>query len=214
MAKAVKKKRPYDSSRRQELAKQNRLAILDAARDLFFDRGYAATTIAEIAARAGVSVETIYKAYGNKPGVAKALFDHAAAGDLEPVALFDRPEVKAVEAEPDARKKIELFFSAYPTRRARTGPVELFLRDAAVTDPAAAAVRAEVKAEQLRGMTMFATQLKGARGIRRGLEVDEIADLLFAYLSVELYEVLVVSRGWSLERYARFMIDALIAALT
>ena len=214
MSKPVKTKRPYDSSRRQELARQNRQSILDAARDLFLSQGYVATTIAEIATTAGVSVETIYKAIGNKAAVAKAVFDVAVVGDVEPIPMFERPEIKAVNAEPNAGKKLEMFFSHYPTRRARTGPIELVLRDAAATDPAAAVVLKQVRDELLRGMRMFATDLTGGRGIRRGLSVEQIADILYAYVSVEMYELLVLGRGWSLDRYTGFMIEALTAALT
>jgi AcrR family transcriptional regulator len=218
MARSVKnkpaEKRRYDSSRRLELARQNRAAVLEAARELFIARGYAATTVADIAARAGVSVETIYKSFGNKPGVAKAVFDVAVVGDDDPVPLFERPEIKAIEAEPDARKKIRMFFGRYPERRSRTGPIELVIRDAAAGDPGAAAVRDALKEELHRGMTMFATELLRGKGVRAGLSIDEVADILFAYVSVELYEVLVVMRGWDLDRYARFMTDAVIAALT
>ncbi len=214
MVRDVKSKRRYDSSRRLEMAKQNRLAILDAARQLFVDRGYAATTIGQIASAAGVSVETVYKAFGNKAAVAKAVFDVGVVGDDEPVPMFERPEIKAIEAEPDAGRKIELFFAYYPERRGRTGPIELVIRDAAASDPGAAEVREQMKAELLRGMTMFATTLVEGGGTRPGLSVADVADILFAYVSVELYEVLVVMRRWSMERYARFIIDAMLAALT
>src|SRR3954469_4352156 len=102
MTPAVKTKRRYDSSRRREMADVNRRAILDAARELFLSHGYAATTIAEIASAAGVSVETVYKAFRNKPGVAKAVFDVGVVGEDEPVPMFERPEIKAVAAAPNA----------------------------------------------------------------------------------------------------------------
>jgi AcrR family transcriptional regulator len=214
MTEAVKGKRRYDSSRRRELAKQNRVSVLEAARELFLARGYAATTIAEIASRAGVSVETVYKAFGNKAGLAKAVFDVTVAGDDEPIPLAERPEIRAVEAEPDARDKIARFFETYPARRARTAPIERMIRDAAGTDPGAATVRDELIAELHRGMTMFATRLVEDGGVRTDLTVADVADILFAYISVELYEVLVLMRGWSLDRYASFITDALITALT
>ena len=214
MTEPVKEKRRYASSRRRELAKQNRASILDVARELFLARGYAATTIGEIASSAGVSVETVYKAFGNKPGVAKAVFDVAVVGDDRPVPLFERPEIKAVQAEPDVRKKIEMWFSHYPARRGRTAPIELVIRDAAAIDRAAAAVRDELRDELLRGMRMLATNLMDGGGVRAGLSVEEVADILFAYISVELYEVLVLMRGWSIERYTRFITDALILGLT
>jgi AcrR family transcriptional regulator len=213
MGRPVKGKRRYDSSRRQELARQNRRAVLDAARGLLLEHGYAATTIGQIAGQAGVSVETVYKAFGNKAALAKAVFDVTVVGDLEPVPMAERPEIRVVEAEPDARKKIELFFATYPARRSRTAGIERMIRDAAATDAAAAAVRDELIAELHRGMTMFATRLVGDGGVRAELTVADVADILYAYVSLEFYELLMM-RGWSQERYARFVTDALIAALT
>jgi AcrR family transcriptional regulator len=212
MTPPVKDKRRYDSSRRQELARQNRQAIVDAARDLLVANGYAATTIGEIARRAGVSVETVYKAFGNKAGLAKAVFDVTVVGDDEPIPLAERPEIRVVEAEPDARKKIELFFETFPTRRSRTAPIERMIRDAAATDAGAAAVRDELMAEQRRGMAMFATRLVEDGGVRPDLTVEDVADILYAYVSLDFFELL-IGRGWSQQRYGRFVTDALIAAL-
>jgi AcrR family transcriptional regulator len=196
-----------------EVAKQNRRAILDAARNLFLEDGYAATTIGEIAGQAGVSVETVYKAFGNKPGLAKAVFDVTVVGDDEPVPIAERPEIKAVEAQPDARKKLEVFFETFPVRRGRTAAIERMIRDAAATDVGAATVRDQLIAELHRGMTMFATRLVEDGGIRPELSIDDVADILFAYASLDFYEVLTM-RGWSPERYAHFVTEALIAALT
>jgi AcrR family transcriptional regulator len=213
MATAVKGKRRYDSSRRQELARQNRQAILAASRELFLENGYAATTVGRIATEAGLSVETVYKAFGNKPGLAKAVFDVTVVGDDEAVPMAERPEIKVVEAEPDARKKIELFFETYPARRSRTAAIERMIRDAAATDAGAAAVRDELVAELRRGMTMFASHLVDDGGTRPELTVDDVADILYTYVSLDFYELL-MARGWSQQRYARFVTDALIAALT
>src|SRR6476659_3244056 len=100
--------RRYDSSRRRAQADQNRAAVIAAARARFFADGYASTTVGQIAGDAGVSVETIYKAFGNKAGLLKAVFDVAVAGDDEPVAMADREFVAQIQAEPDARRKLEL----------------------------------------------------------------------------------------------------------
>src|SRR6478672_10547771 len=95
----VKGRRAYDSSRRQEQARRTRAAVLDAARRQFLDAGYAATTMAGVAAGAGVSVETVYKAFANKPGLVKAVFDVAVVGDDEPVPLMQREFVRRNQAE-------------------------------------------------------------------------------------------------------------------
>ena len=103
------KRRSYDSSRRQEQARQSRARVLAAARRRFLDEGYAATALPAVAADAGVSVESIYKAFRNKAGVLKAVFDVAVAGDDEPVAIMDRAWVADIQAEPDVVEKLRLY---------------------------------------------------------------------------------------------------------
>src|SRR4051794_4917791 len=94
-------KRSYDASGRRAQARERRLAVVLAARDLFERNGFRATTIAAIAERAGVSAESIYKTFGTKAELAKAVFDVVIAGDDEPVAVADRPAMRAVRDEPD-----------------------------------------------------------------------------------------------------------------
>src|SRR4051794_33519045 len=92
--------RSYDASRRQEQARENRRAVLDAAHRRFVAEGYAATTVAAVAVDAGVSVETIYKSVGKKPELAKAVFDVAVVGDDEAIPMMQREFVARNIAEP------------------------------------------------------------------------------------------------------------------
>src|SRR5215468_12401309 len=105
MPRSVKAPRSYDSSRRQEQARQSRAAVLREARRRFLADGFASTTVGVIAEGADVSVETVYKAFGNKAGLLKAVFDVAAVGDDEPIPLAEREMVAAIKAEPDSHKK-------------------------------------------------------------------------------------------------------------
>ena len=105
----VKTPRRYDASRRQDQAHQNRAAVLAAARELFLADGYPATTMAAVARAAGVSSQLVYKTFGNKPGLVKALFDVAIAGDDEPVRMLDRESLARVRAEPDPHVKLRLY---------------------------------------------------------------------------------------------------------
>src|SRR6516165_873056 len=102
-------KRSYDASGRREQARARRLAVLLAARGLFERDGYRPTTIAAIAAHAGVSAESLYKGFGTKAALAKAVFDITLAGDDQPVPAAGRPAVQAIRDEPDARRKIAMF---------------------------------------------------------------------------------------------------------
>ena len=213
MPRAVKPPRRYDASRRQEQARATRAAVLDAARELFVDRGYARTTIAAVAARAGVSVETVYKAFGNKPGLVKAVFDVSIVGDDEPVPMMQREFVRRNLAEPDPRRKLLAYGEHVGVALPRAGPVQLVVREAAATDPGAAEVWEQLQQERLTGMTAFATHLAEGGHLREGVTMEEARDVLWAHNSVELWELLVRLRGWSDERFGRWVGHQLVAAL-
>lgn len=213
MSADVNPRRPYDSSRRQEQAEQNRAAVLVAARRLFVELGYAGTTVAAVAAEAGVSVETVYKAFGNKPGLVKAVFDVAVVGDLEPVPLMEREFVRRNMAEPDPRRKLLDYGGHLTVVSARISPVLLVIRDAATSDTGAAGVWADLQQERLTGMTGFARHLHEGGHLRAGVSVGEARDVLWAHTSVELWDLLVRQRGWSQERFGAWVAGQLIAAL-
>jgi AcrR family transcriptional regulator len=166
-----------------------------------------------IAEGADVSVETVYKAFGNKAGLLKAVFDVAAVGDDEPIPLAEREMVAAIKAEPDGRKKLHIYCMAYIERAERMVPVNLLARDAAATDAAAAGVVAQLRRERLTGMTEFAQHLRDARVLRKGVTVDESRDVLWTYTSAELWEMLVMQRGWKPDRFGRWLEQQLAAAL-
>jgi AcrR family transcriptional regulator len=212
MAQPVKR-RSYDSSRRQEQARQSRARVLAAARRRFLAEGYAATALPAVATDAGVSVESIYKAFRNKAGVLKGVFDVAVAGDDEPVAIMDRAFVAEIQAEPDVVEKLRLYSDHLVASMPRTAPVLLLARAAATLDADVAAVWEQLQHERLVGMTAFATALVGTGGLRPGLAVDEVRDVLWSMNSVNIYELLVLDRGWDAERYGRFVASTLAAAL-
>jgi len=209
----VNPRRSYDASGRQAQARQSRLAVLRAARRLFLDRGYAATTMAAVAASAGVSVETVYKAFGNKAGLVKAVFDSDIVGDDEPVPFMEREFVQRNMAEPDPRRKLEAYGEHLAEALPRAGPIQLVVRAAAAADPAAAAVWAQLQRERLTGMTAFADHLDRDGHLRPGLTADDARDILWVHNSVELWDLLVNERGWTAGRYGRWVGEQLIAAL-
>ena len=213
MTPAVKPVRRYDSTRRLEQAGHNRSAILEAAHRLFLERGFAGATMPDIASAAGLSVQTVYKAFGNKPGLAKAVFDVAIGGDDEPVPMVERASLTRVRDEPDPRTRFHLYGEFLAEVAPRHVPVQLVIRDAAGSDPDAGAVWAELQAERLRGMAGFARGLHDDGHLRRGISVNEARDVLWTYNSAELFQLLVIERGWSPKRYGRWVADALIAAL-
>src|SRR5689334_14764226 len=116
-------KRSYDSRHRQARAQANRLAMIEAARAAFLDQGYAATPLAQVAATAGVSVPTVYKVFGNKAGLLKAVFDVSVAGDDDPIPMAERDDIQAIIREPDATRKIERYLVHLTESADRTMPI-------------------------------------------------------------------------------------------
>jgi AcrR family transcriptional regulator len=207
---AVNTRRRYDSSGRQERARQTRDQITDTAADLFLSRGYAATTVAAIAAAAHVSVETIYKGFGGKPGLVRAIIERGLAGE-GPVPAERRSD-QIRDTEPDPRKILAAWGAFTAELAPRVGPVLQLARDAA-SDPEVAAVLDQLAAARHQRMTVNAAGLAAAGHLRPGLTVDQAADIMWAYCSPELYELLVIRRGWSAAQYGQFITQGLTAAL-
>jgi AcrR family transcriptional regulator len=206
-------KRRYDASGRQERARARRRAMVLAAKELFERDGFQPTTIAAVAERAGVSAESVYKAFGTKAAVAKAVFDFVIAGDDEPVPIAQRPEIQLVIDEPEVRRKIELYVRGFVRRQHRSAKTQVLIRDAGHVDDSAAAVWQNLLDERLTGMTMLGRHLRESGQLRAGLDLVEVRDVLWTFTAVEFYELLVVYRGWSLKRYEQWTAHAIIAAL-
>ena len=207
----VKKSRRYNSTRRQEQARQTREAILDAARRRFLDHGYTATTIAAIAGDVGVSVDTIYKTFGGKPGLVRQICEKALAGqgDVHAEARSDILQTTGSDPYVILRGIGELAAEVAP----RVAPIMLLIRDAAVADPEMAALKSELDDQRLDRMTHNARNLAHADHLRPGLSIDDAGEIMWTYSSPELYELLIIRRGWSNEQYGAFTTAALSAAL-
>jgi AcrR family transcriptional regulator len=206
-------KRSYDASRRREQARARRLATVLAARDLFERDGFRLTTIAAVAARAGVSAESIYKGFGTKAALAKAVFDVTVAGDDEPVPVAERPAMQPMRDEPDLRRKIEMFVRGLAQRQARSAKVQILIRDGRHVDDSLAPVWAKLEDEAVVGMTMLAGHFAASGQLRAGVDVDEVRDVLCNYLAIDTYERLVLTRGWPLDRYSGWLSRTIIAAI-
>jgi AcrR family transcriptional regulator len=210
-ASTVKQKRSYDASRRQEQARRNRDTVIGAAERRFLRDGYGVTTIAAIAADAGVSADTIYKSFGGKPGLVRAIRTRALEGEGAVPAERRSDELQA--REPDARKIIAAWGTLATEVAPRAAPILLLIRAAAATDPEVLVLLEEMDADRLRRMTENARRLRDAGHLRDGITLAQAADVLWTYSSPELYELLVLRRGWSPKRYGRFVADAMIHAL-
>jgi TetR/AcrR family transcriptional regulator, regulator of autoinduction and epiphytic fitness len=206
-------KRSYASTHRQEQAARTRRAILDAAATLFVDPGYAATRLTTVAAQAGVAVQTVYKVFGSKKALLSALVDTTVAGDDEPVPLARRQFVADIAALPDARAKLARYARHLVETHARQAQVALALAAAASADADAAAVWRKNVDERRAGMALFAAELAATGRLRPDHTVDTVADVLWLAMDVRNYDWLVRERGWSPDRFARWYVDSVAAAV-
>jgi AcrR family transcriptional regulator len=208
---SVNPKRAYDSTRRRAQAEQTRVAVLDAAKQLFLSGGYAATTVAAIAARAEVSVETIYKAFGGKPGLVRAICYAGLAGEGPVPARSRSDQLQADQSDP--RKIIRGWGQLTAEVSPRVSPISLLVRAASHVDPEMADLDRELDTQRLTRMTHNARNLAAAGHLRTDITPEDAADVLWTYSSPDLYDLLVNKRGWALDRYATFVGEAMIAAL-
>jgi AcrR family transcriptional regulator len=198
-------KRQYDRSKRREAAARTREAILNAALGLFGDRGYAATPMTAIAERASVALDTVYASVGRKPELARLLIETAISGSSQAVPAEERGYVQAIRAAPDAETKIAIYASAMRMIAGRLAPVLSILQQAAPAEPELAALWREIAERRAANMHLFVTDLAAVATLR--VDPGEAADIVWATNAPELYQLLVYQRGWTPERYERFLAD-------
>jgi AcrR family transcriptional regulator len=199
-------KRRYDASKRREAAANTRKAILDAALELFADRGYAATPMTAIAEQAGVALDTVYASVGRKPQLARLLIEAAISGRSQAIPAEERDYVRAIQAAPDAETKIAIYASAMRMIAGRLAPVLGIVQQAAPAEPELAALWREIAERRAANMRRFVADLAAVAPLR--VDLDEAADIVWATNAPELYQLLAGQRGWSPERYEHFLADA------
>jgi AcrR family transcriptional regulator len=184
------------------------MTIIDACRAELHRVGYAGLTIRAVAERAAVSQETIYKTFGGKRGMVKALYDVTLAGDDQPIPMAERPEIRDLLAEPDPHAKVRAYARLARQISERVGDVLALL---GAGGPEAAGITAQTDRERLAGTTAFARHLAD-RGLLR-TDPASAADACWILTSPQLYRLCTAGRGWSHERYERWLGDMMSAAL-
>jgi AcrR family transcriptional regulator len=210
-AKTVKTGRAYDASRRRARAEEARHRVLDIAERRFLTDGYAATTLASVAGDAGISVESVYKSFGGKAGVVRALWERNLRG-RGPVPAEVRSDALSAR-EPDARRLIEGWARFIAELAPRGSPLLLLVKAASATDVELAALVDEIERSRLTRMATNARRLLATGQVRTGLTAAHVRDVMWLHTSAEQYELLVVRRKWPIERYVRFVSDSMIGAL-
>lgn len=208
-------KRKYDSPRRRAQAARTRSDIVEAARRLFEANGYAGTTLAAVASEADVAVETIYRTFGGKGALLEEVIRAAVAGGAEraTVPVTERPAIRAVVDEPDARKKIALHAATQPGIHARSGPLLRALAEASASDTDLQVVYERLEGQRLDGMNQYAHDLIATGQTRSDLSQGDIRDVLWTMTSLDVHDRLVLGRGWSPDEYAEWLTDALARLL-
>ena len=198
---------------RRPKAQATRRRIRDAARRLFVERGYVATTIEAIAGEAGVAVPTVYLAFGTKRALLAELLDIACVGDEEPVAVLERRWVDEVRHDPDPQGQLRRWVRAVGDIDARVAPLWEVARNAASADPDIAAQVHHYETLILQADRDFVTMLAASGGLRDGLDPQRAADIVFGLLSHELYRLLVIEQGWAPADWEQWVADTLAAQL-
>jgi AcrR family transcriptional regulator len=211
MTEPVKKLRTYDSSRRRAQARETQRAVLDAARELFVEQGYGRTTIADVARSAGVSVETVYGAFGNKATLLHRVWDVTIGGDDEEITYHERPEILALRAEPDLARRFAMQAALFTQTARRIVPFLLAVQGAAATVAAAAEMLAEMGRQRLEGLSVMAREAAATGQL--AVTETECRDFVWATTDGVLWQRLVNERGWSDERFQDWLGQMWISAL-
>jgi AcrR family transcriptional regulator len=205
---AEARKRAYHSPRRAEQAAATRRDVLGAARELFVANGYSSTTIADIASRAQVSLDTIYATVGRKPALLRELVETAISGTEQAVPAEQRDYVTRIGLASTATEKITIYAHAITAIQQRMAPVFLALRDAAATDTDCAALWAEIATRRAANMRAFAGDLRSTGELRADLTDDQVADIIWSMNAAEYWDLLVRERRWTPDQFAVWLTDA------
>lgn len=207
------KPRRYDSPRRREQAAATRGEILEAALRLFEQRGYTATSMAAIAADAGVAPKTVYLAFQSKRGLLLALWHLLLRGDEEPVPVGERRWFREVVDEPDPEHLLRLNARNSRIVKERAGALLEILRSAAPADVELDALWMRIQTEFYENQRSIVEQLQKNGALRASLEVDRGADILWTLNHPSVYGLLVGDRGWSPQQYEEWLGDAFCSQL-
>jgi AcrR family transcriptional regulator len=190
-----------------------RRAVLDAATELFLDRGYGATTVEAISIASEVPQATVYRLFASKPGILKALLDRSVAGDDEPLPVAERPQVRALLGASEPVDVLAGLAAVSVDINRRTAPIYRILVSAAGSDKEAAALLGELARQRQEGQGRVASTLARTKALRPGIRAQDAADVIHALASPELYGLLVGDRRWTAERYERWLAESLVQQL-
>jgi AcrR family transcriptional regulator len=207
-SRSAKPRRRYDSPRRREQAAATRIEILKAAQRLFERNGYAATTMAAIAAEAGVALKTVYLAFETKSGLLRALWHLLLRGERDDVPVGQQQWFREVIEEPDPERKLRLNARNSRTVKLRAAALMEVLRDAASADREIGALWSRIQTEFYDNQRSIVKALHDDHALRADLDVDRAADIMWTLNHPNVWQLLVGQRGWTPEQYEKWLVEA------
>jgi AcrR family transcriptional regulator len=201
------KTRAYNSPRRREQAAATRRMILEAAQRLFERQGYATTTMAAVAAEAGVALKTVYVAFDTKSGLLRALWHLLLRGDEVDAPVKERPWYREVLEEPDPERQLRMNARNSRAVKTRAGALMGVIRSAAPTDPDIAALWSRIQTDFYEVQRPIVEVLNAKKALRPGLDVTRATDILWTLNHPDLWQLLVGERGWTPEQYEQWFGD-------
>jgi AcrR family transcriptional regulator len=213
MAEDVKSRRPYESPRRQAQAEATRRDILAAAQRLFENRGYPATTMAEIAKEAGVALKTVYLAFQTKSGLLRTLWNVSLRGDESDRPVGERDWYRAVLAEEDPERRLRLNAHNSAAGKRRISAILEVIRTAAPVDADVGVLWERIQRDYHANQRAIVERLHERGQLNPELDVKHATDILWTINHPTTWQLLVVDRGWTPELYERWTGDLACAQL-
>ena len=209
----TKPRRRYDSPRRQAQTRATRAKVADAARRLFLQHGYPATTIEMIGEAADTPLATVYRLFTSKRGILQAVLEISFVGDDQAIPLHERPTAQAAAGEPDPRRLLAGFARLCREVLDRSAPMQHVLRTAAVVDPDAAQLLSTFARQRLAGQARVARALQARNALAREITERQALDVIYTLMSPEVHRMLTVERQWTADEYQRWLTGTLCSTL-
>lgn len=189
-------RRRYESPMREQNARRTRAAVVAAASELFTTRGYAATSLADVAMAAGVARPTVFAAFGSKPALLRQVLDQALAGDDEPIPVASRPWFRPVWDAPTQEGVLGAYAQVCTLIGGRAAQIFEAVRRAADASPEVTGLWSTLQGNRRAGAHMVIKHLQELGPLRPGLGLRRATDLLWVFNDPALYNALVLGCGW------------------
>ncbi len=207
------KRSEYRSPLRAAQAKATRLRVIDAATRLFVERGYGATSIDEIAEAAGVGRATVFTSVGGKASLLRVAYDVALVGDDEPIPMPQRPWARPVRVATSQTERIERYADVIALVAGRLAQIYEAFRGAASSDPEVREQWNQILAERRIGARNVVKMLREHGPLKKGLDDEGAADIIWVLNDPGVYHQLVLQRGWEPERFRSWVAETMRAQL-